>query len=66
MNFRFTATLNRPQGSRVFKGTINGCHAVDSLYVIRAILNSNKAFQPDVTSLKITISPSKSPRKSKP
>jgi hypothetical protein len=61
---RFTATLNRPQGARVFKGTADGCRGLgDALHVVTHILHENLAFEDDVTSLKITISPA---RKSKP
>ena len=61
---RFTATLNRPHGARVFKGHADGCRGMgDALHVVREILHANLAFEDDVTSLKITISPS---RKSKP
>jgi len=67
MNFRFTATLNRPHGSRIFQGTADGCRGLaDAIYVVREILQHNEAFEPEVTALKITISPSKTPRKSKP
>lgn len=55
---RWTATLNRPQGARVFKGTSTGCRGMDdALHVVSAILHKNEAFAPEVTSLKITISP---------
>lgn len=64
MKFRFTATLNRPQGSRVFKGNMNGCrHFPDALFVARELLLANDAFEPEVSSLKITISPLKSNKK---
>jgi hypothetical protein len=55
---RFTATLRRPQGSRVIKGTMNRCHGLDNaLIVVRELLRSHDAFEENVTSLKITISP---------
>lgn len=55
---RFTATLNRPQGARVFKGTAEGCPTLDLvIFTVREILKEHDAFQPEVTSLKITISP---------
>lgn len=58
--YRFTATLNRKQGARVFKGTAEGCPSMsEACYVIRQILIEHEAFQPDVTSLKVTISPSR-------
>jgi hypothetical protein len=64
-SFRFTATLNRPQGSRVFKGTMDGCRDLDmALFACRELLNQNDAFQPEVTSLKITISPTRKKSKS--
>lgn len=60
MTYRFTATLNRKHGARVFKGTAEGCPSMsEALYVIRQILLEHKAFEPSVTSLKITISPSR-------
>ena len=60
---RFTATLNRTQGARVFKGTAEGCRDLsDVLFVVREILHTNEAFEPDVTSLKITISPARRKR----
>ena len=55
---RFTATLNRPQGSRIFKGTADGCRGLaDALHVVSVVLKKHEAFETDVTSLKITISP---------
>ena len=61
---RFTATLNRPHGARIFKGTAEGCPTLDlALLTLRELLKANDAFQPEVTSLKITISPVR--RKSK-
>lgn len=64
VSHRFTATLNRPQGARIFKGTADGCRGLaDALHVVQHILHSNLAFEAEVTSLKITISPA---RKSKP
>lgn len=61
--YRFTATLNRYQGARVFKGTADGCRGLaDALHVVSHLLHENLAFKDDVTSLKITISPT---RKSK-
>ncbi len=58
--YRFTATLNRKHGARVFKGTANGCRDMsDAIYVVRAILNKHSACEPDVTSIKITISPTR-------
>ena len=57
---RFTATLNRPQGARVFKGTADGCRGLaDALHVVSALLHTNEAFETDVTSIKITISPAR-------
>ena len=56
--YRFTATLNRPQGARVFKGISDGCRGMaDALSVVRYLLHENLALTEDVTSLKITISP---------
>lgn len=61
---KFTAILNRPQGARIFKGTADGCRGMaDALFVVRELLHDNLAFEADVTSLKISISPI---RKSKP
>lgn len=55
---RFTATLNRPQGARIFKGTMNGCPDLSTaVFVCRELLIANQAFEDDVTSIKITISP---------
>lgn len=60
---KFTVTLSRPHGARVFKGTADGCRGMaDALLVCGEILRANDAFQDDVTSLKITITP---PRKSR-
>jgi hypothetical protein len=59
-NYRFTATLNRKHGARVFKGSAENCPSMsEALYVIRSILIEREAFEPDVTSLKITISPTR-------
>jgi hypothetical protein len=58
--YRFTATLNRKHGARILKGSAENCPSMsEALYVIRAILIEHEAFEPDVTSLKITISPSR-------
>jgi hypothetical protein len=66
-SFRFTVTLNRPQGSRVFKGTMDGSPNLDmALFALRELLNQNAAFQPDVTSLKVTISPASNRKPSSP
>ena len=55
---RFTATLRRPQGARVVKGTAEGCRAMgDVIYVVYELLRANDAIDESVTSLKITISP---------
>lgn len=55
---RFSATLNRPQGARIFKGTMNGCPGLsEAVFVCRELLIQNNAFEEDVTSIKITISP---------
>lgn len=57
-NFRFTATLNRKHGARIFKGTADGCRGIaDAHYVVSHLLKENLAFEDSVTSLKITISP---------
>jgi hypothetical protein len=59
-NYRFTATLNRKHGARIFKGTADGCRDMaDGFYVVSHILKSNLAFEESVTSLKITITPSR-------
>ena len=55
---RFTATLKRPQGARIFKGTMNGCPGMsEAVFVCRELLLQNRAFEEDVTSIKITIFP---------
>ena len=55
---RFTATLNRPQGARVFKGSMAGCPGMsEAVFVCRELLLQNHAFEDDVTSIKITIFP---------
>jgi hypothetical protein len=60
MKFRFTATLNRPGGSRVFKGTGEGIRDYgDALFTVRALLLEHQAFAEKITSLKVTISPDK-------
>ena len=64
ITYRFTATLNRPQGAHIFKGTAEGCPTLDlALLTLRELLKANNAFEPEVTSIKITISPVR--RKSK-
>lgn len=61
--YRFTATLNRPQGACVFKGTADGCRGIaDTLFVVGEILRKNDAFENEVSSLKITISPARKSR----
>jgi len=64
VSHKFTVTLGRPQGARVFKGTADGCRGMaDALFVCGELLRAHDAFQEDVTSLKIMISPV---RKAKP
>lgn len=58
--FRFTATIRRPQGARVFKGTMNGCPNFDAaILVTKELLLANKAFEDGATSIQINISPTK-------
>ena len=55
---RFTAKLLRPEGARVFKGTMSGCPDLrSSMMVLRELLCANDAFKTSVTSIKISISP---------
>ncbi len=58
MNYRFTATLKQKYGARIFKGRCLECRDMsDALIVIREIFNEYQAMNPDVTSVKISISP---------
>lgn len=60
MKLRFTATLNRPVGARIFKGDVECCRGIaDGLHVVSHILHKHEALTSDVTSLKISISPTR-------